>query len=170
MGDIENFIVSTSRGLLEVSANELPYVQFIYESVQEFFLETDNVARIFSSHSSNFLGMSHRTIAKVCVVYIRHGILENVELEPLPMSNKKQIVDTVVRDIADKFRRFPFTSYALLSAPYHASLAKQASIPISDTFTGLSPRRLVRLARIATALLRNGALLKVVGINRPNRS
>jgi ankyrin repeat protein len=119
---IGNFILSSSKGLAEVTrVKQDPTVQFIHESVRDFLLKDNGLRVILMEASGNLGAESHDQLKKCCFEYTKfytteHGALAN--------DSKEQLVDA--RGTADD--EFPFLKYAVQNVLYHANAAEEGNI------------------------------------------
>ncbi|KAM0345444.1 hypothetical protein ACHAPU_006371 [Fusarium lateritium] len=61
--EIERFILSSSKGLIEVNrSTSIPLIQFIHESVREFLLDEDQLKEIWPSIKGNLTSRSHERL------------------------------------------------------------------------------------------------------------
>jgi hypothetical protein len=75
LGDITEdtirlFILDSSKGLAEITVSGKPTVQFIHESVRDFFLERNSLDEIWPDFASNFQGQGHELLKQCCLNYI----------------------------------------------------------------------------------------------------
>ncbi|KAF5599103.1 ankyrin 3 [Fusarium pseudocircinatum] len=118
---IGNFILNSSKGLAEVTrAQEDPTVQFIHESVRDFFLK-DGGLRVILDTSEDISAVCHDQLKRCCYRYTQSYTEEN----GLPESDSKHYL-AEVRDTADI--KFPFLRYAVQNVIYHANAAEEGHI------------------------------------------
>jgi len=107
---IERFILSSSKGLAEITKSGNPTVQFIHESVKDFLLKENALGSIWPGLRSNFEGQSHERLKHCCIQYINstlQGDVDHRELAP---------------------DAFPFLEYAARNVLYHAEAAARNGI------------------------------------------
>ena len=119
------FIVSASKGLLEIVASDR--IQFIHESVRQYFLDT-GLKRIDRSLETNVLGISHHRLALWCRKYLQlteitHDIRSSVD----PFKNWRRAQ-----------KAFPLLQYAMGGMLSHAENAAGHGIQLrafDETFS-----------------------------------
>jgi ankyrin repeat protein len=118
--DMERFVLNSSKGLAETTKSKDQTVQFIHESVREFFLKGNGLSRLQSHLGSNFPGLSHDRLKQCCQTYIKIDTSELLSSGiPLPIASSKEAKD--LRQLA--FERFPFLEYATCNILHHADAA-----------------------------------------------
>lgn len=116
--DVGRFILSSSKGLVEVNRSKKnPKVQFIHESVREFFFKED-FTRIWPQLQGNFSGESHESLKQCCLDYMRMG------------ASYITFGDRISEDIfrATTLGKIPFLEYAFRNILYHAEEAAASNI------------------------------------------
>ena len=120
---MERFILSCSKGLVEITKSKTQVVQFIHESVREFFL-----GRLGSNQKKVELGsvQSHDRL-KDC--YLNHIALVTAQhvLFPsgLPIANSE-----IARDLrVSILDAFPFLEYAVRNVLHHANAVGGLGLP-----------------------------------------
>ncbi|KAJ9648449.1 hypothetical protein H2199_001304 [Coniosporium tulheliwenetii] len=100
---MERFILSSSKGLAEVTKSKDQTVQFIHESVRDFLLKGNGLNTLRSELSSSFLGLGHERLKQCCEKYIRINLSEHVPLtEPLPTASSEEAAN-LRRLVSGKF-------------------------------------------------------------------
>ena len=118
--DMERFILSSSKGLAELTKSKNQTVQFIHESVRDFLLKGNGLDRLRSDLRSNFLGLSHERLKQCCQNYMTMNTFEQLDLvTPLPIASSEDAA--ILRRQASKM--FPFLEYAVRNVLYHADTA-----------------------------------------------
>ncbi|CRK26254.1 hypothetical protein BN1708_014435, partial [Verticillium longisporum] len=126
---IERFIITSSKGLAEIRRSRRPTVQFIHESVREFFLESHGMINIDSSVQDEVEGRSQERLEKCCANYIDH-VFNSIEMtnflaKDLPVAH----TTTESRLLGETCERiFPFLRYAVQYVFLHAEKAQQAGL------------------------------------------
>ncbi|KAJ5369101.1 ankyrin repeats (3 copies) domain-containing protein [Penicillium cataractarum] len=117
--DMSRFVLSSSKGLAETTKSKRPTVQFIHESVREFFLK-DGLRELWSDLTADFQSLSHRQLQQCCHAYIKLDISGYVPFgTPLPKASSDTAKD-LRSSVSDKF---PFLEYATHHVLYHADAA-----------------------------------------------
>ncbi|EMT67378.1 Serine/threonine-protein phosphatase 6 regulatory ankyrin repeat subunit C [Fusarium odoratissimum] len=119
---IRNFILSSSKGLVEVTRlKNDPTVQFIHESVRDFLLKDNGLREILMEENGNLSAESHDQLKKCCFEYMQSYTEEDGAL----VNNfNDHLVE--VRVVADF--EFPFLRYAAQNILYHANAAEEGHI------------------------------------------
>ena len=118
---MDRFVLSSSKGLAEVTKTKKGIVQFIHESVLDFLLKENGLRYLASKKEENFEARSHDELKKCCQFYI------GVDLSPyaqvydeqgsLSTSERKAMRETVST-------QFPFLAYATAYMFHHANAAQ----------------------------------------------
>ncbi|OBT77481.1 hypothetical protein VF21_05279 [Pseudogymnoascus sp. 05NY08] len=108
---MENFILHISKGLMEVSKMGR-IVQFIHESVRDFFRLHDGFTKLESNLATNVKGFSEERLKHCCCQYM----IRSFDEEKGP---------NILEDI---LRRFPFALYAVRYVFAHAEVAQVCGI------------------------------------------
>ncbi|WAO96059.1 Hypothetical protein NCS54_01372000 [Fusarium falciforme] len=122
--DIERFILSSSKGLTEVTRSKNSTVQFIHESVRDFLLKENGLKEIWSDFGRNFQGQSHERLKQCCLRYMSIGIAVLNIGNSLPKASSQQAAEA--RQSANK--EFPFLEYAVRNVLYHADAAEGGGV------------------------------------------
>jgi ankyrin repeat protein len=117
--DMERFILSSSKGLAEVTKSKDQTVQFIHESVRDF-LQGNGLNRLRTGLGSNFPGLSHERLKQCCQSYTRIDASEYLPFSiPLPTAFSVETAN-LHRLVSEKF---PFLEYAVCNVLHHADSA-----------------------------------------------
>jgi ankyrin repeat protein len=123
--DMERYILSSSKGLTEVTKSGQPTVQFIHESVKDFLLKENGLMGVWADVGSNFEGASHDRLKQCClrcmsiIDLASHGISA-----PLPTASSQEAAELRQRATM----KFPFLEYAARNVLYHADAAEKGGI------------------------------------------
>jgi ankyrin repeat protein len=118
--DMERFILSSSKGLAEVTKSKNQTVQFIHESVRDFLLKGNGLCWLQYDLGSNFPALSHERLRQCCQNYMRIDLSDHLPFsEPLSTASSEEV--TNLRRLASE--RFPFLEYAVRNVLYHADTA-----------------------------------------------
>lgn len=116
--DMIRFVVSSSKGLAETTKTKLKTVQFIHESVREFFLE-DGLHQLWPNlTTADFESASHAQLQQCCLSYLGVDISSHIR-SPLPRA-KSDEAKQLRAAVADSF---PFLEYAARHVLSHANAA-----------------------------------------------
>ena len=123
--DMENFILSCSKGLAEVTKTKDQTVQFIHESVRDFLLQGNGLSKLQFDLGSNVAGLSQERLKQCYYRYITINISQHLPLNtPLPTASSKEAKN--LRTLASK--KFPFLEYAVHSMLNHADTAEGCGV------------------------------------------
>ncbi|RYP61303.1 hypothetical protein DL771_010180 [Monosporascus sp. 5C6A] len=131
LGDVSaevmhRFVHSSSKGLAEVtktgSADQKPTVQFIHESVQDFFLAKDGNRSLWPDFDGPFVTYSHKVLKDRCLAEINRSGGDST------LSNLSE--ETMHRSLSEEF---PFLEYAVRHVLHHADAA-ESDITDQDDF------------------------------------
>jgi len=121
--DIEKFLLSSSKGLVEVTKSKVPTVQYIHESVRDFLLKERGIGEIWSELQGTFEGKSHDMLRQCCVNYVNIAALRSANNEEAAVSAENSIT---LRD--EIIRAYPFVRYAVENLFFHADQAHGAGV------------------------------------------
>ena len=125
--DMERFIVSSSKGLAEITRTQAKRPQFIHESVREFFLKGDGFTQLWPEIEANFQGYSHEKLRACCQKYLKF-----FSLQPSAQSySESSLVSDYTRDSI--CQQYPFLRYAVYNELLHADAAEENGVS-QDTF------------------------------------
>lgn len=118
--DMRRFVLSSSKGLAETTRSKASIVQFIHESVREFFLK-DGLKQLWpEAVGQDFQSISHLRLQKCCHAYVELDVLPFPYSEELVLSNPFRTKEEW-NMLASKF---PFLDYATQYILHHAEEAK----------------------------------------------
>jgi len=109
---IDRFIVSCSKGLAEVSRAKDETVQFIHESVRDFFIYRNGLAKLHVNNAFDFTELGHKQLAECCDHYI-----SGVVRRPFGWSTNS------ISPIAAS-GSYPFLQYVVLNLFRHSETAE----------------------------------------------
>jgi ankyrin repeat protein len=129
---IEQFILSASKGLAEITRSKDHTVQFIHESVRDFFLLRDGWTRFQPSLKENPAGLSHDGLRRCCFRYLQR-LNENYRqvLNILAVHAERERKESVKAKI-------PFMEYAIQGLLFHADSAESRGISQKHFLNALS--------------------------------
>ncbi|KAG8623426.1 hypothetical protein KVT40_008402 [Elsinoe batatas] len=85
--DMERFLLHCSRGLIELTPGDDGVMQFIHESVREFFLAGNDLTRYGFGEPTTFIGRSHDRIKDSCALF--NARIFQLDHPPYDPSNDK---------------------------------------------------------------------------------
>jgi ankyrin repeat protein len=131
---IENFILSSSKGLTDITASKAQRVQFIHESVKDFLLTGDNLSDIWPELAGNFHGTSHKALKQCCLNFMNAEIqivsfAENPRSGMAPRRAQKYEKRVAKKEATERLaqatvEKCPFLPYAVNNVLYHADAAE----------------------------------------------
>jgi ankyrin repeat protein len=125
---IDRFILSCSKGLAELSKAKDQTVQFIHESVRDFFLLRNGLARLQPDLALNMVGLSQEQLKRCCYQYIATDMLNFLFGDALPGANSQLAQD--IRETTSK--ESPFLEYAVHNIFTHAEAAQGCGVSQKD--------------------------------------
>ncbi|VUC23220.1 unnamed protein product [Clonostachys rosea] len=115
--DIKRFLLHSSKGLAEVTKSKQPTVQFIHESVREFFLKSNILARIWPEFDQKIEANSHEKLKHLCLSYINPQLDSFCAPDGDPTTSRAEL---------DLF--FPLLKYCVRNVIYHADMAEKGGV------------------------------------------
>jgi hypothetical protein len=130
------FILSSSRGLAELTKSRTPVVQFIHETIREFFLKGDGVQHIQGTSSHSLLGDAHDSMVTCCIRYMTFAEpflmhRPSVQNRFHSMNGKSLHVKENPTEMHNPalLQKLPFIAYSLSYCLYHADAAEASNKP-----------------------------------------
>lgn len=124
--DIGRFLLDCSKGLIEVVGSGTPIVQFIHESVRDFFLKEKGLSDTWPHLGENLVGQSHEVLKQGSLNLINNLDIcagldpgEDLSVSQPPPSTLFSRPPAV---------KFPFLRYAVRNVFYHADTAGRCGI------------------------------------------
>jgi hypothetical protein len=112
---IKLFILSSSKGLAEITVSKEPKAQFIHESVRDFLLKENGLGKIWPEYGNNFQGQSHDRLKQCCFNYISIDVATPLKIpDKLPKASLQEAKS--LRKLATQ--TFPFLEYAVHNVLY----------------------------------------------------
>ncbi|KAF1734198.1 putative ankyrin repeat protein [Beauveria bassiana] len=127
--DMSRFVISSSKGLAETTRSKVKTVQFIHESVREFFLKNALHELWPNLAAEDFESVGHSTLQQCCYAYFNFCVVFKSEA----CLSAAQMIPAASSDEAKELRsavsgKFPFLEYATRNLFYHADITA-SSIP-----------------------------------------
>ncbi|KAJ5493608.1 hypothetical protein N7463_009695 [Penicillium fimorum] len=124
----KRYVISSSKGLAETTMSEQPTVQFIHESVRDFFIKDNGLHEIWPGLGFDSASPSHEKLKLCCRLYMTHHLVDCALLrEPVGNFQQKEKLN----------KEYPFLEYASQHLLYHANSA--AKLVPQDEFLSLFP-------------------------------
>ncbi|TQV91543.1 Pfs, NACHT and Ankyrin domain-containing protein [Cordyceps javanica] len=120
--DMSRFVISSSKGLAEVTRSKFRTVQFIHESVRDYFFK-DGLRELWPDlPAEDFESVSHNQLCEYCYSYFKLSTFNEV------VQSRCHSVPNASSDAAKQMhdhvsRKFPFLEYATRFVLYHANAA-----------------------------------------------
>ncbi|GJC92987.1 pfs domain-containing protein [Colletotrichum higginsianum] len=139
--DLDLAVVRSSKGLAEITKSKVGTVQFIHESVRDFFIKDNGLQEIWPEIGEKFQSTGHEKLKQCCHAYINFGTTSHVDItESLSKANSPEAKE--LRQIISK--ELPFAEYATKHVLYHANAAA-TEIFQHDFLKGFSLREWIHL-------------------------
>ena len=121
---MENFILNSSKGLVEISKGQAPIVQFIHGSVCEYLLEQGLSVLHPNTTATDFRALSQDRLEQCCHKYVLKTARLVLRLPELGMQNNMSPCFRKTRELRDRTNDcHPFLEYALTGIISHANAA-----------------------------------------------
>lgn len=160
--DMSRYVLSSSRGLAETTQSNPPVVQFIHESVREFFLNA-GIHELWPDISpADFESASHDRLAHCCYVYFKLNFPDSEEEEESSLSKRYPLMEYSINNLLyhvdraalripqDNFlQNFPLTVWIQKHNMLESSYSLDRYGPSADLLYILADRNLPRLVEIA---------------------
>jgi len=141
LDQIKTFVISSSKGLAEVTRNKASEVQFIHESVRDFLL--GKYEGQWSGISGNFVGQGHEMLRNCCLTQLNASISQDVDIpDPLPQASKAARLRETIG------LKFPFLEYSVRNVLCHANGAQQNAMDQRDFLADFPLQRWIFLNNI----------------------
>jgi hypothetical protein len=112
MARIERYVISSSKGLAEITKSDHPIVQFIHESVRDFLIKDGGLRQLWPGLDVELESPGHERLKICCDTYITHPkVRETVSKLPWNTAGLKKLT---------------FLRYASQHIMYHANIAAKA--------------------------------------------
>jgi ankyrin repeat protein len=122
--DMQRYILNSSKGLAETTAAKDQKVQFIHETVKDFLLKENGLAKIWPDYENGFESQSHERLKQCCLNYINADVIASLDISDVLPMDKRQGDDLRQSVI----KKVPFLEYAVLGVLYHADLAARDGV------------------------------------------
>ncbi|KAK2596314.1 hypothetical protein N8I77_013210 [Diaporthe amygdali] len=119
------FVLSSSKGLAEVTRSKNKTVQFIHESVRDFLIKDNGLRDLWHELGENVESLSHDRLKQCCLAYIS---VDTSGYLPSSSSPTSTTLPKASSNEAKAMResvsaKFPFLEYAVHQVFYHANEA-----------------------------------------------
>ncbi|GIJ90262.1 hypothetical protein Asppvi_009216 [Aspergillus pseudoviridinutans] len=127
------FILSSSKGLIEVTKSRQKTVQFIHETVRDFLLKEGGLDELWRDMRASRTVLGHETLKSCSWNYLKKAYIVTERILPHDLPPAKSTEAVALRVKASK--SFPFLDYAVNNVLQHAEAAEQAGVPQADFLT-----------------------------------
>ncbi|OAP58336.1 hypothetical protein AYL99_07426 [Fonsecaea erecta] len=119
---LERYLLNCSRGLTEVTRTNPPLVQFIHETVRNFLIQGNGLAKVDQRLAGNVEGISHERLYTACLRFFDRclSLNQNNQLSGVP--------ERIFRP-GDAQWNFRFSDYAVNFLFWHAEISEASGIP-----------------------------------------
>ncbi|KUI61569.1 Vegetative incompatibility protein HET-E-1 [Cytospora mali] len=133
--DMRRFVLSSSKGLAEITRSKHQTVQFIHESVRDF-LKDNGLRELWTEVGDDFQNFSHDRLKQCCHAYINVNTSRYIPPgKELPRASSEE--GKALRQLLSK--KFPFFEYATQHVLYHADEAAAGLPEVQDIYLGTFP-------------------------------
>lgn len=125
---MNRFVLTSSKGLAELTRSKTPTVQFIHESVRDFLVKDKGLYEVWPNLGEDLFSSAHDRLKRCCQVYLNVDISSHIS----PPNPSVKSVSAAKHFRHSLTTSFPFLEYASQHVLYHADEAATA-FP-QDTF------------------------------------
>jgi len=136
---MDAFILSCSKGLVELTQSRKPTVQFIHETIRDFLLKENGMQYIQGTSTQSLVGSGHNSLKQCCVNYVSSA-QELLSSSPPVNSNS---IDSWQMD----FAKLPFIGYALSYIFHHANASQANGVSQAFFFKEFSIQHWIHLTK-----------------------
>ncbi|KAH6867707.1 hypothetical protein B0T10DRAFT_325318 [Thelonectria olida] len=111
----EKCVISSSKGLAEITKAKQPTVQFIHESVRDFLIKDKGLHELWPELGADWESLSHERLKLCCNAYVHHPAVGE--------SISKRHSDATPGIQKHLSKQYPFLEYASQFILYHANAA-----------------------------------------------
>ncbi|KAI1387927.1 uncharacterized protein F4822DRAFT_444436 [Hypoxylon trugodes] len=120
--DVRRYVLDSSKGLAESTISDVPTVQFIHESVQDFLLKENGIQKIWPQLEYNLDGQSHEKLKRCCYSYLGSNVVLSLNVTAIPLREGSESLQDNVK------KTYPFLEYATENILYHANKAEHEEV------------------------------------------
>ncbi|KAF4460326.1 Pfs NACHT and Ankyrin domain [Fusarium albosuccineum] len=114
---VGGYVITSLKGLAEVTKTKNPTVQFIHESVRDFLIKDGGLHELWPELGFDWESLSHERLKQCCSSYMNHPSIRSSVDKPAQAKS-------ILRD--EVAGSYPFLEYANQQVFYHANLAAAA--------------------------------------------
>ncbi|OAL39280.1 hypothetical protein AYO20_01598 [Fonsecaea nubica] len=148
--DMNRFVLSSSKGLAELTRSKPPIVQFIHESVRDFLLKDKGLSELWPDLEKGTTltiseGKSHECLRQCCLNYLNIDVASHLgDVDELPRASTEEAA-RLRQCVGEKF---PFLEYAVRNVLWHADKAQAKEVDQSEFVRTFQLARWVWLANL----------------------
>ncbi|KAF5966967.1 ankyrin protein 3 [Fusarium bulbicola] len=124
-------VISSSKGLAEITKDKKPRVQFIHESVRDFLVKDKGLPELWPEVGPDWESVGHEKLKLCCYSYfelVTESIPDSYPLDEIVISSQPEALTAHKPSFVDEelvlgTHRYPFLEYASQSVLDHADLA-----------------------------------------------
>ena len=132
-------VITSSKGLAEITDSKDPRVQFIHESVRDFLIKDDGLRELWPDLELDWVSRSHEILKQCCNTYMNHPSLR--------ASVRKDHSEASFHGQVRSLGTYSLLKYAGQHVLYHANAAADA-VPQDDFLSQLSVPDLVNVVNL----------------------
>lgn len=108
-GRVRSYVITSSKGLAEITTAKSSTVQFIHESVRDFLIKDRGLQELWPDLGFDWQTSGHERLKQCCSAYI----------------NRELARASLYFDLENRSKRYPFLEYASQHILYHSNAAAQ---------------------------------------------
>jgi Ankyrin repeats (3 copies) len=142
--DMQRFVLTSSKGLAELTKSKTPTVQFIHESVRDFLVKDNGLYELWPELKGNLHSSAHNRLKQCCQICMNIDISVHVSSnEALPKASSQS-----AKDLRQTLNiKYPFIQYASQHVLYHADEAA-TGIPQDDFLRDFALKTWIRVTNV----------------------
>jgi ankyrin repeat protein len=122
---MDKFILSSSKGLAEITRSKSSTVQFIHESVRDFLMKENGLSQVGADLEANALGLTHDRLKECCANYLQ-SIRSEDSIIPASLPKASSSKAAEIREAAS--RMCPFLEYSIGNLLAHADASQSGGV------------------------------------------
>ncbi|KAM3510890.1 hypothetical protein MY11210_005493 [Beauveria gryllotalpidicola] len=115
---VNRCVISSSKGLAEITKSQQPRVQFIHESVRDFLVKDKGLHELWPDLGFDWESPSHERLKQCCNSYMNHSLVR--------ASVNKLLSEAKSNGQTEISQQYPFLEYASQHVLHHANAAANA--------------------------------------------
>jgi ankyrin repeat protein len=118
--NLNKIVISSSKGLAEITKSTSPTVQFIHESVRDFLIRDNGLHELWPGLEIEWESSSHEELKQCCHFYLNHPDV-SILVEDI-------LLGAIFYEQEDIQNKYPFLKYAIQNILYHANSAAEVVV------------------------------------------